>query len=55
MDPKSRLADLLQRPENSYCADCEEPSPTWASTNWGVFICLQCAGVHRYDSNRRDI
>ena len=41
------LKELLEYPENSQCADCSEPSPTWASTNWGVFICVQCAGVHR--------
>ena len=44
---KMRLEQLLQLPENSKCADCFESFPTWASTNWGVFICAQCAGVHR--------
>ncbi len=44
---KMRLEELLQLPENSKCADCFESFPTWASTNWGVFICAQCAGVHR--------
>lgn len=42
-----RLQELLKAPENKSCADCAEPSPTWSSTSWGVFICLQCAGVHR--------
>ena len=45
--PKMRLVELLDRVENRVCADCNEPDPTWASTNWGVFICTQCAGVHR--------
>lgn len=44
---RMRLEELLQRQENSKCADCFEPAPTWASTNWGVFLCTQCAGVHR--------
>mmetsp|Transcript_6093 Transcript_6093/g.23080 ORF Transcript_6093/g.23080 Transcript_6093/m.23080 type:complete len:568 (-) Transcript_6093:56-1759(-) len=29
------------------CADCHTPSPSWASTNLAVFLCLNCAGVHR--------
>lgn len=47
--PKECLSLLLEREENSACADCTEPYPTWASTNWGAFICTQCAGVHRYN------
>lgn len=43
----SRLKELLDCEENGHCADCTEANPTWASTNWGVFICVQCAGVHR--------
>ncbi|GMH63031.1 hypothetical protein TL16_g03612 [Triparma laevis f. inornata] len=46
-DPKERLKALLQRPPNKICADCSAHKPTWGSTNLGVFICTQCAGVHR--------
>ena len=45
--PRDKLSLLLEREENQTCADCTEPHPTWASTNWGAFICTQCAGVHR--------
>lgn len=47
MSTRGRLQELLQLAHNSLCADCNEPLPTWASTNWGAFICAQCAGVHR--------
>lgn len=45
--PRERLAELLKESGNGVCADCQEPEPTWASTNHGTFICTQCAGVHR--------
>lgn len=45
--PEKRLEQLRQWECNKMCADCEEPEPTWASVNRGVFICTQCAGVHR--------
>ncbi|OHT13817.1 hypothetical protein TRFO_15937 [Tritrichomonas foetus] len=38
---------LLELPENQFCADCHTPHPTWASTTIGVFICLNCSGIHR--------
>ncbi|XP_063816948.1 arf-GAP with dual PH domain-containing protein 2 [Pseudophryne corroboree] len=41
------IAELLKLPENSQCADCGKPDPVWASCNIGVFVCLQCSGVHR--------
>ena len=41
------LSSLLSLPGNVLCADCSSPSPTWASTNLGLFICTQCSGVHR--------
>ena len=44
---KQRLKELLWRPENQICADCGAHRPTWGSTNLGVFLCTQCAGVHR--------
>lgn len=45
------LRQLLMQPGNRRCADCQDASvaarPTWASVSLGVFICLQCAGLHR--------
>lgn len=43
-----RLEALLAAPENSMCADCSTTSHlTWASINLGIFLCIDCAGVHR--------
>ncbi|XP_075034180.1 arf-GAP with dual PH domain-containing protein 2 [Mixophyes fleayi] len=44
------ILELLKLPENSHCADCGKPDPDWASCNMGVFVCLQCSGVHRISS-----
>ena len=32
---------------NTNCADCNCPTPGWASTNIGVVICIECSGIHR--------
>ncbi|KZT52597.1 hypothetical protein CALCODRAFT_441337, partial [Calocera cornea HHB12733] len=29
------------------CADCKARLPRWASWNLGIFLCVQCASVHR--------
>lgn len=44
---KALMKKYLSRPENRFCADCKRPSPTWASLNLGVFVCIKCSGCHR--------
>ncbi|KAJ4843459.1 hypothetical protein Tsubulata_006785, partial [Turnera subulata] len=43
----SILEGLLKLPENRECADCKSKGPRWASVNLGIFICMQCSGIHR--------
>jgi hypothetical protein len=45
--PMAKLRLALAQPGNDRCADCRAPQPTWASCNLGVFICQDCAGIHR--------
>lgn len=44
---KKILEGLLKLPENKECADCKSKGPRWASVNLGIFICMQCSGIHR--------
>ena len=37
----------FDKPGNKFCADCGMPSPTWASLNLGILICIECSGIHR--------
>ncbi|XP_074544011.1 arf-GAP with dual PH domain-containing protein 1-like [Halichoeres trimaculatus] len=41
------LLDLVRQPGNDVCADCGAPEPSWASYTLGVFLCLNCSGLHR--------
>lgn len=41
------LAEVMQRDGNDCCADCGHWDASWASVNLGVFLCIDCAGVHR--------
>ncbi|KAG6877136.1 hypothetical protein C0993_010057 [Termitomyces sp. T159_Od127] len=41
------LAELVSQPGNDICADCKARNPRWASYNLGIFICVNCASIHR--------
>ncbi|KAK7676885.1 hypothetical protein QCA50_020141 [Cerrena zonata] len=46
---KKTLQELIKREDldNKRCIDCNNPNPQWASVSFAVFMCLQCAGLHR--------
>jgi Putative GTPase activating protein for Arf/PH domain len=47
-DYKGELAQLLESDASSrLCADCGERDPRWASTNLGIYVCIECSGIHR--------
>ncbi|KAI6015266.1 hypothetical protein F5J12DRAFT_523718 [Pisolithus orientalis] len=41
------LMELVSKPGNDVCADCKARAPRWASFNIGIFICVNCASIHR--------
>ncbi|XP_053326152.1 arf-GAP with dual PH domain-containing protein 1-like isoform X1 [Spea bombifrons] len=44
---KTSIRNLITKEWNTKCADCGAPDPGWASFPLGVFICVDCSGIHR--------
>jgi hypothetical protein len=47
MAERNLLESALLENGNDTCADCGKKGPDWASVNLGIYVCIDCASIHR--------
>lgn len=46
---KEKVLALLLEGNNNFCFDCSKPYPLWAHVTLGIFICSDCALLHKVE------
>jgi len=46
-DQAAQLRAIRAQPGNGTCAECSSPSVEWLVLEYGVLVCIHCAGAHR--------
>lgn len=41
------VKQLSQSDHNNHCIDCSAKNTQWASLSYGIFLCMECASIHR--------
>eukprot|EP00475_Leptophrys_vorax_P045563 TRINITY_DN9500_c0_g1_i1.p1 TRINITY_DN9500_c0_g1~~TRINITY_DN9500_c0_g1_i1.p1 ORF type:complete len:404 (+),score=113.99 TRINITY_DN9500_c0_g1_i1:180-1391(+) len=51
-DVVEKLRALRRKKSNQLCFDCLQPGPTYVCTSLNIFVCNECAGIHRSFGHR---